>query len=423
MKRSIMVSMAMLVLCMFVTMISGSSGAALKKVAASEAIASSSASCKKPSGTPLHVVAVLDESSAANLYLPDVKAGINAGLHQINCNGGLGKTGSPVSVHFCDDNLDPNTANACIQSAISNPSYVASVGNQDSVGDPGTLFSAANMPDIANNPFGPETTGDSVFNSTAGVFLVGGEAALACKLGYRDINQMLIAGPQGASLTTLDNSVLKSYGCPPISKVIPVPTTATDLSAEVTSAAQGADAILLDFDPSQAPSALKTVQQLGIKVPLISNGGTLGASTLSAAGAAANGAYVAWAATPPNVSSQGNKQFLADMKAIGQSSQVDDSSVSAWLSMDLLMTAAKGLTTVNRSTLLAALNKVSGYNAGGLIPTLNFHQAGTQSDVPEALQSDHLSRNRGEREGEVRLEAAALHSPVWFSRLTLCAAV
>lgn len=340
-------------------------------------------SCVQGKGPTVKVLSVLDESQTLSLYLPDIRAGVNAAIHQIDCSGGLGKAGSPVQVEFCDSEADPNQVTACADKATGNQSYVASVGNQVGEGTLGTLFAAAGLPDLPANVLTPnEATGATVFATNAGLMTSVGQAVVACKLGYKKTSELVIQLPAGAAITAQEKQVLKTDGCPAIYRSVPVPATATDVSSELTAAAQGADVMMLHLTPDQGEQAMKVKSQLGITTPVLNEGAVATAESLKSLGSVANGMLLATFLPPASTGTPGDEQFLADMKAIGQSGEVDDNSLAAWVSVDLLATAAKNLTVVNRSTLLQALRSTTSFDAGGVTPTLNFSKPGSYATYP-----------------------------------------
>ncbi len=338
----------------------------------------------------MKVLTILEESQALNIHQQSLRAGIDAAVKRINCQGGLGKAGSPVEVDYCASNLDPNAVNACANRAVNDQGYVAAVGSGAAEGEPATILASAGVPNIPKDDYGSDLTGTTTFLPMVGGGLLGpGEPIMACQLGYKKVSLLLIQVPAAAKVTDLDNAALTSYGCPTLSNVVPVPATATDLSAQVTAASQGADAVVVAISPAQVASAFKVRDQLGIKTPFISNSGTMSAETIKAAGSAADGLLVEMQTylPPANASVPGVTQFRADMAASGQSAEVDGNSAAGWLTVDLLATAAKGLATVDRKSVLQALGSISSYDAGGMIPPVDFTKSAPLPDFPRLFNT------------------------------------
>jgi ABC-type branched-subunit amino acid transport system substrate-binding protein len=137
------------------------------------------------------------------------------------------------------------------------------------------------------------------------------------------------------------------------------------VSPQVTAVAQGADAVVSDVAPAQNQQVLAARTQLGISAPFLTATGVLSNDAVKSLGPSAEGIKLASALPTDDVQLPGNTTYLADMKAL-RAQHYGDAAKMAWVSIDLLNTAVKGLTTLNRSTILAALNRVTSYDAGGL---------------------------------------------------------
>jgi hypothetical protein len=375
------------------TSAAGTSTSGATSAAGGSGATGSTAGCKTPTGPTVNIEAILEEAPAYQISQPSGRAAIAARVHAINCAGGLGAAGDKLGVIFCISNLDPNAVNACANSAVSNKSVVAAVGGGVAEGTPGTILAAGGVPSIPQTSYPSDLTGATSFDIVpSGAELGPGEPVMGCKLGYKNISLLLIQDPAAAGVPAFDNKALATFGCPNLTKTVEVPETATDLSSEVVAAAQGADAVVLAVAPNQAISAFKVRQQLNIKAPFITNGGTMVQSTIQAAGSSANGVLVETQAyLPPasdTTSAPGAAQFRAEMAAIGDSSLVDGWSQGTWITMDLLQTAAQGLTTVSRASLLASLSKISSFNAGGQIPTVNFTKPAPDPAFPRLFNNE-----------------------------------
>jgi len=349
-----------------------------------------SAQCKTPAGPTVNIEAVLEEAPAYQNVQTGVRAAIAARVHAINCAGGLGAAGDKLGAIYCISNYDPNAVNTCANQAVSNKSVIAAVGGGVAEGTPGTIFATAGLPSIPSTSYPSDLNGATTFSVVpSGVQLGPGEPVMACKLGYKKVSLLLIQSPSAAGVPAYDNKALEGFGCPDMIRTVQVPATATDVSSQVVAAAQGADAVVLAVAPNQAIAAFKVRQQLGITAPFISNAGSMTAQTIQAAGAAANGVLIeSQAYLPPTTSPvPGATQYRAEMAAIGDTADVDGWAQGGWITMDLLQTAAQGLTTVNRTTLLAALQKVTSFDAGGQIPTVNFTKPAPDPTLPRLFNN------------------------------------
>lgn len=353
--------------------------------------ASSTGSSKdtaKAVGTPVKVSFIVDESQAKNVSQAAIRAGIKAAVQRINNSGnGLGGSGHPIDLQTCVTNLDPNQAADCARRAANDPSVVATVGNVLTE-DENSIFESAGLPVI---PAYPTNAGD--FSSPV-VFLTNGGSVIAASgsatLAVKDIQakRVGILNPDYAvsvKNTQFIDATLQALGAPTLIHPVRVPLTASDISSYVASAAQGVDAVLLLLPPGQSQQALLGAQSQGIKVPFVELGLAQTPDLLKSVGAAANGVQVAnWFPTS-DVEVPGNKQFEADVSAAGETDQSGDAAKSAWLAFQLLDRAAKGLTTLDRSTLLKGLKGATDFDGGGLTPKLDFSKPGPDAKFPRVL--------------------------------------
>jgi ABC-type branched-subunit amino acid transport system substrate-binding protein len=349
-----------------------------------------SAACKTPAGPTVNIMALLEEAPALQISQGSLRAAIQARVQAINCAGGLGKAGNKLGVIYCISNYDPNAVNACANQAVSNKSVVAAVAGGVAEGTPGTIFAAGGLPSIPSTSYVSDLTGATSFDVVpSGVQLGPGEPVMACKLGYKKVSLLLIQGASAAGVPAYDNKALEGFGCPDMIRTVEVPGNATDVSSEVVAAAQGADAVVLAVAPNQAIAAFKVRQQLGITAPFISNAGSMVASTIQAAGSAANGVLIESQAylPPASASVPGATQYRAEMAAAGQTADVDGWAQGGWITMDLLQTAAAGLSTVDRTTLLASLKGISSFDAGGQIPAVDFTKPAPDPTLPRLFNN------------------------------------
>jgi ABC-type branched-subunit amino acid transport system substrate-binding protein len=357
------------------TSAAGGSGSASATAAAGSSAPAASGKCQSPAGPTVTVMALLEEAPAYQVSQDSSRAAIAARVAAINCAGGLGAAGDKLAVTYCISNYDPNAVNACANQAVSDKSIIAVAGGGVAEGTPGAILASGGVPSIPQTSYSSDLSGTTTFAVVpSGVQLGPGEPVMACKLGYKKVSLLLIQNPAAAGVPAFDNKALEGFGCPDLIRTVQVPQNATDVSSQVVAAAQGADAIVLAVATNQAIAAFKDAKQLNIKAPFITNAGSMTSGTIQAAGSAANGVLVESQAFLPasNSSSAGAAQFRAEMAAVGKSNLVDGWSQGTWITFDLLQTAAKGLTTVDRASLLGALNKITSFDAGGQIPTVNF---------------------------------------------------
>jgi ABC-type branched-subunit amino acid transport system substrate-binding protein len=329
----------------------------------------------RASGTPVRVMAILDESDAANVSLPDARAGILARVKRINETGnGLGGSGRPVEVVFCRSEVDPNKAADCARQAAGDPSIVAVVGSAVAE-DVNPILAAAGLANIGPAPLSAgDFTSPTAFNTSGGsVAEAGGEGAIACReLHLARINAGRVQLDVAAQATQLVNQVLGSWHGAPLGRNVDIPVGATDVSAQVSAMADGADAVVLAVLPVQAQQVLLARRQLGVDTPFLATAQMLTAQALTSLGDAAEGTDIAALYPTDDVDLPGNRAYVRDMRAAGGYDQADDTAKGGWVAFDLFDHVARGLATINRATVLRAMRASADYNAGGLTPTLNF---------------------------------------------------
>jgi ABC-type branched-subunit amino acid transport system substrate-binding protein len=352
------------------------------KTTASPSASISASATSNATGSPVKVMVILDESQALNERLGTVRDGVNARVARIDSQGGLGGSGHPVAVDFCSTDLDPNKALACARTAAGDPSYVAVAASETAAADIAPVLAEAGLPDVPAAAIQPgDFKSSNVFATNAGVLLIPAVSVLACKLGYHHINELRTNLPSSAVGTSLANLALKSHGCNQLQKSVDLPLGQADVSPQVTAVAQGADAVVSDVAPAQNQQVLAARTQLGISTPFLTATGVLSNDAVKSLGPSAEGIKLASALPTDDVQLPGNTTYLADMKAL-RAQHYGDAAKMAWVSIDLLNTAVKGLTTLNRSTILAALNRVASYDAGGLLPPMDFAKPGPNPTFP-----------------------------------------
>jgi ABC-type branched-subunit amino acid transport system substrate-binding protein len=136
-------------------------------------------------------------------------------------------------------------------------------------------------------------------------------------------------------------------------------------------------------DGLSAQKMVRQSGQLGLDVPLVGSGGqSFTPEVLSDLGDAAEGMYVSlWYATD-DTDAPGVRQYLDDLEAAGSLDLSDDLSKLGWVAFELLDQVATGLDTIDRTTVLDALNGTSAFDSGGLTPVLDFTTPGTLLSGP-----------------------------------------
>lgn len=331
-------------------------------------------------GTPVHVVSIIDEEPSIGLEYPTLKQGFTAAADWINHHGGLGGTGHPVKVSFCDTDLNPNGSRTCATQAASSDA-VATVGNilnYSNIVDP--ILQAAGMASIAPQPYSTEDGVSPISFPINDAYLVTSPAmaaeclqsAHATKLSLLYVNV-----PAGAaSLKETEQTITALRGT--VVNTVGVAIGTADLSPYVAKLlANGANGVALLTDPSTAVKTTQEIRAQGSDIPICGNVSQLTPSIISSLGTAASNLYVSMMFAPNSVQQPGVQTFVKAMSEYGNLGNSDDFSKQAWAAIQLLNQACKGLTSITRQTVLSAMNAMTTWDSGGLLPVINFKAKGT----------------------------------------------
>ena len=216
------------------------SGAASTAAAAAASTAASAAAAAAPTGAPIKVMTVTTLNAAGPTY-KNIANTAEAYAKYINKRGGV--AGHPLEVTVCDEQFDPAVATTCARQAVEK-SMVSVVGSF-------TFFAESIVPVIAEKNitwFGPccpitpsELTNAHSFPiGNQPMYAVGG-VKRAVADGCKNINAVIIDGAQ-IFIPPMENAMKalgKSFG-----KVVTLPPTSKDYSAEVAQASDGADCVI-----------------------------------------------------------------------------------------------------------------------------------------------------------------------------------
>jgi ABC-type branched-subunit amino acid transport system substrate-binding protein len=187
------------------------------------------------------------------------------------------------------------------------------------------------------------------------------EGAKQISVAYTDVGA-------AAEAVTFGNLVLKPYGLT-VLQGIPVPLTATDVTAEVTQATKG-DAAGLALEPSQLAQWLTVSKQGNYKTKVSASAGSITPPTLKSLGDSANGLYLAGGLPlSTNTSLPGIQKFQAEMKQYEPSALVDEPSENSWLATWAAAQVMRKMTVpITRASLMTAMGQLTNFNVFGLLP-------------------------------------------------------
>jgi branched-chain amino acid transport system substrate-binding protein len=342
-------------------------------------------------GSALKIMQILPEDPAAGAFFPAAKAALKGRIDRLNKQGGI--HGATVQLDVCTGGLDPNKTDDCARKAASG-GYLAVVGSFTAGGDWESILEKAHTPNIGVLPTTlADGTTSIAFPLTGGGYSdsAGCAAALYDVLGAKNI--VLAYDQVPASASTVDSSdlALKARGTK-LKLSFGIPTTETDVSADVQRLVSGGDGYTFSLVGATFPKMLSgTVARVGTK-KVCAYEDALRPEVLSAVGASTlNGLTTVSTLATDDLATPGVKSYLADQASADKSLPSSSTGKLAWAAGDLFAVAAAKATSETPEGLLAALNATSGYDAGGLLPQIDFTKPGTAiAGQPRIVNADVL---------------------------------
>lgn len=347
-----------------------------------------------PELPPVKIYMLLDENEAAGILFPDNRAGAQARIDRINAEGGLGGSGTPVELVFCVTSLDPNAAADCAREAVEDPAVIAVAGSVNITADTIVpVTSEAGLPYVGMLPL---QTSD--FTNPLAYPLIGGLASAVpgqAVIAAQDFGATNIvngrAGIEAAAQgTLLIDLALQSWGFEPSAAAVDVPIGQADVSAQVLAMAEDADAVVLSLAPGQDQQVMLARQALGIDVQFFATGSNFTQKDIDELGDAVEGLQLVSYYPPDGQESEGNSAFLADMEAVGALEQTGDLARQSWSAIDFIDHVAAGMDTFDRESLVAGINASNDYDAGGMLPTIDFTAPGANPLFPRIVNNTML---------------------------------
>jgi branched-chain amino acid transport system substrate-binding protein len=339
---------------------------------------------KKPSGDPITVGIIYSdtEGTAAGGVTDVSEQSLRAAAKGQNARGGI--DGRPVKVKACTHGVDDaNGAVACANEMVQDPDVVAILGAGGSQGnaiDP--ILEAAGMASI-----GPLALQQADFTSKIsfpvgpGALTAAGPAALlADELKIKDPAVGVLDIASTASVPILMNQVLAPRGGE-VSTTVKLPVDKQDFSAEAAQLADASDGMILAMSSEQFGRLMRAGQSSGVfkdkKIGSFTS--VVTPDQIEILGSAVEGVYLAAGLATIDTKSPGMKRYLAELKKYAPEARANaesDTTKGPWLALQVFAAAAKGLTTVDRTTLLDSMNKLV-FDPQGMAPELDFTKENT----------------------------------------------
>jgi ABC-type branched-subunit amino acid transport system substrate-binding protein len=332
------------------------------------------------SGPSVKVVAIIDESESAGFTNDAIRVGLEAGQNGVNERGGIGADGLQIEVEICATNFEAQPAEQCARDAVADDSVVATISNASNQGDViNPILEDAGLASLAPVPVSPSDFINPIsFPIESGAVTAGGAAALAAdELDATQIKAGLldVAGAEQGAL--LADAVLSPRGLS-LEETVTIPIDKPDLSAEAAQLSTDSDAIIPIVEPNTLARLVSALAQMGSDVPISAASPTAPDSTLRELGDDAEGMYIAAGLATNDMPGEWVTQSVEEIQAIDEDAATDDNAKNAWASLNVLAQLMDGAQTIDRASVLAALNAADDIDTHGLTPNIDFTEPGTE---------------------------------------------
>ena len=318
-------------------------------------------------GTPVKVGLLIGAT-----VRPQSESGMKGAIAAVNAAGGV--KGHPVELVVCSDNNDANLSAKCARDLTDDKSIIALVGSgSTSAANADPILEAAKIASVGGElSQTPDFSSPVVFPVHIGGQQVAGAAAILTDvLNKKNISIAYIDAPAGAVLPPLiETGVLKPRGLKWNAQV-PVAVGIGDVTPQAA-ALFGSDGIVIAHTQDISARLIKAVrQQYGTQLPIATSGAVFDPASLTdLVGGDMKNVYIS---SPFNLESKGFQRFLAEMKQYNPTGVTSSRAAAAWLSIKLFTDTANSIPgDVTRASVLAAMEKVSGYDTGGMTRPLDY---------------------------------------------------
>ncbi|CAN5226213.1 hypothetical protein BH09ACT6_BH09ACT6_16160 [soil metagenome] len=304
---------------------------------------------------------------------PDIQAGAEAAVKQINADGGV--NGKNVELDFCNTQGDATQAQACARQ-LDSDGVVATAGRID-IFDAQSfpILEAAGIPDIGSSSGGAaiDYTSPMSFPLSGGNF--GAYTALPYAFQTAGAKSMVVATidlPVGTVQAGFAQTVAQNIGLD-VKQQIKIPSTGvTDYSPYVQKVIDsGADSVIVELGPAGFQAYVKAAAALGSMATIGGTAFTFGQSEAAGVGALANTMLVT--APYPSVDDKANPGIAQYHKELDADGVSNDPSVrrygglNAWLAMHAAADVAKTIKgDITRQSMITALTGTTGLDLYGL---------------------------------------------------------
>ncbi|MEY2405701.1 MAG: branched-chain amino acid transport system substrate-binding protein [Acidimicrobiaceae bacterium] len=346
-----------------------------KKSTAKSAGSSTTAASNAPKGAPIKVMTIAPVNTQLPPY-PNIPAAAKVYAQYINDKGGV--AGRPLEVITCDDRGDPNEAANCARQAV-DQKVVAVVGS--------FVFDASRIIPVLESakiawfgaccPLVAQEFSSSV-SFPIGSLLPGQGAGDGWKMGTDGCKHpvaLFVDIPAGdVALPALKNAYKVGGGDPSAIKVVKIPLTAQDYSAQVAEATSGkTDCIAGGIADSNWAAWLPAMKAAGAHQRLYGLQGNLNGKIAQQFPDLTQGAVVS--NSYPNIAGDMWKDYR-DSLVKYKAPDLDWNSLAGlgtWAAYTAFKTIVEGMSgDINGQTFLDAAGKTSSLDTGGMVPVIDL---------------------------------------------------
>jgi len=344
---------------------------------ASVALAAGCGESGPPGPPPVRIGALL---SATGLGLESYDSAFRASARAINAHGGV--RGRPVEVDVCDDQADPNLAQACARRLVSDGVVATANDASELTMVEGPILQEAGIPRVGNFPLNIEdSTLPNAFPIDPGLFgQLAGDLVGVRRRGLHSLFVVTIDTPPARTQFQLAGALLKAADVA-VAGVAYVPAAATDYVPYVRAAAQSRADVVYPLLPRQmAVPYLLTAAHAGSRPVYAVPFGVFQTSDLAQLGGRATPIEddIEFSPTPPLSAADrfpAIRQFQADMDAEYRAGDRgaapvlrSPGSLSSWLMIQIIARLAATLPSVDAASLMQALQSRPTVDTLGLTP-------------------------------------------------------
>lgn len=328
---------------------------------------------------PVLLYNILDENEALGQFFPEARAALAAAEAYVNDNGGLGGSGRPIVIQTCVGEVDADQNAECGREIVASDA-IAVVGSAICTND--TAYPILNDASPAVPNIGALTCLPSTFAAPNAFWVNHGlqgsailEATIACTvLGAETTYLNLVAVDSILATQPVYDGTLQARGCDPSARTV---TMERDQFDGVPAVAQfeGADVVLNLLAPPQPAPVINAAAQQGTTATLIFTPTNMSTVILNATEGNNEGVMTARWYRAPDADVPGNEAFRSYLEATGGSeTMADEFGTMGWVSVLALDQAFRDCSDCEftREGAQRAMENLSGFDAGGLAPMLDY---------------------------------------------------